>query len=283
MRILGVDIGGSSTKMAEVEDGRILSMAGAPSSIPLDDLFDRDGQCVKCPDMDLRRVDRIVLTGAGSTSVKGSLRCLPTMSTDEFEANAWGARCISGLDRFVVVSIGTGTSFVKVDGPRYAHLGGLAIGGGTFSGLSNVIFGHSDMSVVAEMSGHGDADNVDLLIRDISETDLPGLPLDITASNFGKAGQNAAREDVAAGMVKMILQTIGSAANFVAQGTGLKDFVMIGNMVTLPQSRNIFDRLGDFYGLNFIVPEHPEYVTAFGAAISCMSFMSSRAQSRDLF
>ena len=137
MRILGVDIGGSSTKMAEVEDGRILFMAGAPSSIPLDDLFDRDGQCVKCPDMDLRRVDRIVLTGAGSTSVKGSLRCLPTMSTDEFEANACGARFLAGLDSCVVVSIGTGTSFVKVDGPRYAHLGGLAIGGGTFSGLSN--------------------------------------------------------------------------------------------------------------------------------------------------
>ena len=78
-------------------------------------------------------------------------------------------------------------------------------------------------------------------------------------------------------------QVVVTANQFDRDLAAKKDFVMIGNMVTLPQSRNIFDRLGDFYGLNFIVPEHPEYVTAFGAAISCMSFMSSRAQSRDLF
>ena len=267
MSVLVIDLGGSATKLAELEDGRIAGFAEAPSPVRMESLFDRDGQYSGNGTIRLERVEKIVLTGAGSSFVTGDFRGIPTVKTDEFAANAAGAREMTGLETMVVVSIGTGTSFVSVKGGKYEHIGGLAIGGGTFSGLSGVIFGHSDMGAVAEMSGRGDAANVDLLIGDISGTALPGLPVDVTAANFGKARRDSLKEDVAAGLANMVLQAVGSSANFVARGTGITDFVMIGNMVTLPQSRHLFDRMGEFYGLNFIVPEYPGYVTAIGAAI----------------
>ena len=75
---------------------------------------------------------------------------------------------------------------------------------------------------------------------------------------------------MAAGIVNMILQTIGSAANLVAYGTGIRDFVMIGNLAMLPQSRAVFDRIERLYDIRIHIPEYPEYRTAIGAALSYM-------------
>ena len=156
MSVLGIDLGGSATKLAELEDGRIAGFAEAPSPVRMESLFDRDGQYPGNGTIRLERVEKIVLTGAGSSFVTGDFRGIPTVKTDEFAANAAGAREMTGLETMVVVSIGTGTSFVSVKGGKYEHIGGLAIGGGTFSGLSGVIFGHSDMGAVAEMAGRGE-------------------------------------------------------------------------------------------------------------------------------
>ena len=142
----------------------------------------------------------------------------------------------------IVVSMGTGTSFIRVDGDSIEHLGGMAIGGGTLQGLSRILFKTHDIRHVMSMAMRGDVSAVDLQIKDISRTEIPGLPYGVTASNFGKAEANAEPDDVAAGIINMILQAIGSAANFVARNTGIKDFVLIGNLSMLPQCRPTFDR-----------------------------------------
>ena len=49
--------------------------------------------------------------------------------------------------------------------------------------------------------------------------------------------------------------------------TGIKDFVLIGNLSLLPQCRSVFDRIGRLYGLDFHIPEHTLYRTALGAAL----------------
>ena len=108
-------------------------------------------------------------------------------------------------------------------------------------------------------------------IRDISRVEIPGLPHGVTASNFGKAEANAAPDDIAAGIVNMILQTIGSAANLVAFSTSVRDFVLIGNLPLLPQSRPLFDRIEALYDIRMHIPEYPEYRTAIGAALSYTS------------
>ncbi len=81
-----------------------------------------------------------MLTGVGSAYVNQPLYGLSTDHTDEFLANGLGAHYDSQLQDLIVVSMGTGTSFVKVEGGKnISHIGGIGIGGGTIQGLSRLL------------------------------------------------------------------------------------------------------------------------------------------------
>lgn len=268
--IIGIDVGGSTTKIIGIEGEKVKAPQFITAADPITSLFGAFGKYVYDNRIDLSTVEQVMLTGVGSACVDGDLYGLPIGRADEFMSNALGARFRSGLSRMIVVSMGTGTSFIKIDGPDIAHIGGMAIGGGTLQGLSRILFHTHDVRNTVGMSMKGDTSRVDLQIKDISRSEIPGLPEEVTASNFGKADSDAAPEDVAAGIVNMILQTIGSAANLVAYGTGIRDFVMIGNLAMLPQSREVFDRIERLYGIRIHIPEYPEYRTAIGAALSYM-------------
>lgn len=90
------------------------------------------------------------------------------------------------------------------------------------------------------MAEKGVIENIDLQIKDICNTPLPGLPLDATASTFGKASSNASMEDVAAGIIHMVLQSIGQSVILAALNSHIKDFVLIGNLTKMPQCKEIF-------------------------------------------
>ena len=267
MTVLGIDVGGSTTKIVGMEDGRLCSMRCISADDPVTSLFGALGKYIYENGLVLSDISRIMITGVGSAWLDGQLYGIPTERVDEFGANALGAGYGSSLERMVVVSMGTGTSFIRVENGRYDHLGGLAIGGGTLQGLSGILFRTSDIRKVIAMAAEGSVADIDLQIRDISRMELPGLPLDVTASNFGKADPSARNEDVAAGIINMILQTIGSSANFIARNTGIGDFVCIGTMTQLPQCRPLFDRIEKLYGIRFHIPDHTEFRTAIGAAL----------------
>ena len=59
MSVLGIDLGGSATKLAELEDGRIAGFAEAPSPVRMESLFDRDGQYSGNGTIRLERVEKI--------------------------------------------------------------------------------------------------------------------------------------------------------------------------------------------------------------------------------
>ena len=268
MITLGIDVGGSTTKIVGLENGEIKAPQCITAEDPVTSLFGAFGKYIYDNGISLSDIEHVMLTGVGSAYITGQLYGLPTSFTDEFLANALGASYRSGLDRMVVVSMGTGTSFIKIEDKKVTRLGGLALGGGTLQGLSKIIFKTSDIRKIVDLAGNGNTCNVDLQIGDISKNDLPGLPLDVTASNFGKADQTSTSEDIAAGLINMILQTIGSSANFIAGGTGITDFVLIGNLSQLPQSRMLFESVGRLYGIQFHIPDYTEYRTAAGAALS---------------
>ena len=268
MITLGIDVGGSTTKIVGLENGEIKAPQCITAEDPVTSLFGAFGKYIYDNGISLSDIEHVMLTGVGSAYITGPLYGLPTSFTDEFLANALGASYRSGLDRMVVVSMGTGTSFIKIEDKKVTRLGGLALGGGTLQGLSKIIFKTSDIRKIVDLAGNGNTCNVDLQIGDISKNDLPGLPLDVTASNFGKADQTSTSEDIAAGLINMILQTIGSSANFIAGGTGITDFVLIGNLSQLPQSRMLFESVGRLYGIQFHIPDYTEYRTAAGAALS---------------
>ena len=50
--------------------------------------------------------------------------------------------------------------------------------------------------------------------------------------------------------------------------TGVKDFVLIGNLTRLPQCAVVFPRIEEIYGVTFHIPAHAEFCTALGAALA---------------
>jgi len=213
-------------------------------------------------------IEHIALTGVGSDKFGNTLLDIPSFRVEEFDANARAARWVCKEEQFIVVSLGTGTSFVLIDGNKSKHLGGSALGGGSLYGLFRLMLPGIDYSEFRALAAQGLLTNIDLNIGDVSKDALPNLPLDVTATNFGKASPESQPEDIAAGLVNLVLQNIGVMANLAGKGYGIKTFILIGRMTTLPHAREIFDRLEKLYGIHLVVPEYATYMTAIGAALS---------------
>ncbi len=268
--VIGIDVGGSTTKIVGLENGScIKSPMNITANDPITSLFGAFGKYLYDNNIALDMVDHVMLTGVGASRVTTPIYGLPTSHVDEFQADGMGARFASGLDRLIVVSMGTGTTLVRVDGDDISHIGGISMGGGTLQGLSHLLLKTTDIGEVVEMATHGDTSHVNLQIKDISNGDIEGLPMHATASLFGKAvGGNANDQDIAKGLIYMVLETIGSCAVLSQVNSDFKDFVLIGNLTRLPECRIVFPMMDNLYGVRFHIPEHARYCTALGAALS---------------
>lgn len=266
--VIGIDVGISTTKIVGIGDkGKVLSPIRIKANDPVTSLYGAFGKYLFDNGIALKDVEHVMLTGVGSAYINDDIFGLPTAKTDEFLANGLGARYETDLDRMLVVSMGTGTSFVKCEGDDIRHIGGMGIGGGTLAGLSRIMLKTDDISQVSELAQSGDISKTNVLIGDISAHPLPGLPMDATASLFGNAQSDASREDIARGIICMVLQTIGSSAVIAAQGIGIRDIVLIGNLTLLPQCADVLPAMEKIYDVKFLIPKYSEFCTAIGAAL----------------
>ena len=265
---IGIDVGISTTKIVGIRDGKVVSPLRIKATDPITSLYGAFGKYLYDNKIELQDVDRVMLTGVGAAYIDKPVYGLPTEKAEEFIADGLGAQFESHLQRMIVVSMGTGTSLVACDGHDIRHIGGIGIGGGTLSGLSRLLLKTDDVRQISALALQGDVSNINLLIGDISAHPLPGLPMDATASLFANAQANASREDVALGLICMVLQAIGSASVLSALNSEIKDFVMIGNLTLLPQCKFLFPAMEKLYGVHFIIPKYSEFCTAIGAALS---------------
>lgn len=265
---IGIDVGISTTKIVGVCDGKVVSPLRIRATDPITSLYGAFGKYLYDNKIALDDVEQVMLTGVGAAYVDKPVYGLPTMKAEEFIADGLGAQYESRLSKMIVVSMGTGTSIVQCDGERIEHIGGIGVGGGTLSGLSRLLLKTDDINQIAAMATKGDISNINLLIGDISAQPLPGLPMDATASLFANAQANASREDIALGLICLVLQSIGSATILSALRSGIHDFVMIGNLTLLPQCKVIFPMMERLYNVHFIIPKYSEFCTAIGAALS---------------
>ena len=267
--VIGIDVGGSTTKIVGIdENNQIIQPMFITAADPVTSLFGAFGKYLHDNNIKLEDIEQVMVTGVGSAFVTTPIYNLPTQMVDEFTADGLGARHYIGIDKLIVVSMGTGTTFVKIDHDEIKHIGGMGIEGGTLQGLSNLLLKAHDISQVAEFALQGDHTKVDLLIGDVCKSDLPGLPLHATASLLGKAHSDSSKVDIAAGIIVTVLQTIGSGAVLCSLNSGIKDFVMIGNLTRMPQCKDVFNELEGLYGVRFHIPPYAEYSTAIGAALT---------------
>ncbi|MCI8347896.1 MAG: type II pantothenate kinase [Firmicutes bacterium] len=268
--VVGIDIGGSTTKIAGFDNEQMLVPVQISASNAIASLFGAFGKFLYDNNLELTDIEQVNLTGVGSNNVTQKIYGLPTYRVDEFSANGVGGGYFAGdKEDFMVVSMGTGTSFVRVKNNVPTHLGGIGIGGGTITGLSKLMLSTNDVDKIQEMAQEGKVGNIDLRIGDISNKPLPGLDLEITASNFGKASSRASSEDKAAGIVHMVIETICQTAVLIANGNEIKDFILIGNLINFPECWSVCDMIKVMYpDVNFIIPEDGEYGTAIGTALA---------------
>ena len=265
---IGIDVGISTTKIVGISQGEVISPLWIKATDPVTSLYGAFGKFLHDNNIDLADVERVMLTGVGAAYIDSPIYGLPTHNVGEFVADGLGAAFESRLNRMIVVSMGTGTSLVSYDNGDIRHIGGIGIGGGTLNGLSRLLLQTDDIKQIIEMAMDGDVSHINLYIGDISARPLPGLPMDATASLFANAKGNARREDIAKGLICMVLQAIGSAAILSSLSSGIRDYVLIGNLSRLPQCREIYPRLDKLYNVRFIIPERSEFCTAIGAALS---------------
>ena len=268
--VVGIDIGGSTTKIAGFREGKMLLPVQITASNAIASLFGAFGKFLYDNELELEDIQQVNLTGVGSSNIRQRIYGLPTYRVDEFTANGVGGGYFAGgQEDFMVVSMGTGTSFVRVQNKIPTHMGGIGIGGGTITGLSKLMLNTDDVDKIQEMATEGNVGHIDLRIGDISEQPLSGLDLEITASNFGKASARASSEDKAAGIVHMVIESICQTAVLIANGYKIKDFVLIGNLINFPECWSVCDMIRLMYPyVNFIIPEDGEYGTAIGTALA---------------
>jgi len=267
--ILGIDIGGSTTKVVGLrQDGQVLSMLRVRAEDQITSLYGALGNYLTSNHLALSDVGRVVLTGVGASYAETGIYGLPTCKVNEFSASGAGGLALSGATSGVVVTMGTGTAFLWADGSgEVRHLCGSGIGGGTLGGLCHKLVGMERFGQIKHLAADGNLEKVDLRIADISQGSAATLQPDMTASNFGNLAADASSADLAAGVVNLVLQAIGTMTVLACQSCGADTVILTGSMTTLDQALPNFRLFERLYGIHYIIPPNATFATAIGAAL----------------
>ena len=269
---IGIDIGSSTTKAAGLtEDRELLGTLQVTADDPRTCAYGILGRFLQQYQLTFGDVSEIVLTGLGSTFFHEDIYGIPTRRQDELNAIGQGGLYLSGLSEALIISMGTGTAFIrasKTHGSR--HLGGSGVGGGTLIGLASHFLHQNDIFALSEMAMQGSRAMADLRIADLIEEKVPTLNSELTSSNFGKIKSGATDQDMAAALFNMIYEIAGVMATFALRGDTTRDVVVTGSLACLPPAEvtfSVFNRLKEVFGVNFIQPPHAAFATAIGSLL----------------
>ena len=161
----------------------------------------------------------------------------------------------------------TGTAFLWASGGTVEHLCGSGIGGGTLGGLCHKLVGMERFGQIKKLAGSGSLSRVDLRIADITTDHATTLDPEMTAANFGNLAEDAAPADLAAGVVNLVLQAIGTMTVLACRSCGTKTVILTGSVTTLDQAGPTFRDFEKLYGIHYIIPENATFATAIGAGL----------------
>jgi type II pantothenate kinase len=275
--IIGIDIGGSTTKIVGFKEKRGKFELVEPQLVrandPVTATYGAFGKFTDENSMNISDISKIMMTGVGASYVKHNLYGLDCGRVAEFDSIGTGGLYLSGLSEALIVSMGTGTAIVHAtkDG-EMKYLGGTGVGGGTLMGLSKLLLKAESTTHIAEYAENGNLDNIDLRIKDITANGaLEALLKDMTASNFGNVSDIASKSDIALGILNMVFETIGMVSVFAARSVGVRNVVLTGNVTQFDFCKRKFDEInGMGYGVNFVIPERSRFATVIGAALRGM-------------
>jgi type II pantothenate kinase len=265
--VIGVDAGATLVKIALRSPEGKLSYQLSPAAAL--------GEVAEA--IQTARPERVGLTGGGAPQLAERL-APPTLRVNEFAA--WGSGAAELLEtlalrsagRYLLVSLGTGTSVMLVDGMAVNRIGGTALGGGTVVGLGAALLDRSGFSEIAALAQSGDRRRVDLLVSDIYR---PGeIPLlgELTAASFGKLarpdGAPAApsRGDLAHALMGLVGENVALICAGLGAAHQVERVVFGGATLRDNQSlRDVLQVITTALGRETIFLPHGEFAGALGA------------------
>lgn len=266
--IVGLDVGGSTTKIVAMRDREVLYKSITSAGDPVASAYGALGKLINDLQISISDIDKINMTGVGAGFPGIPMLGIETVVITEFEATGLGGLFLSGLEEAVVVSMGTGTAYLKANFNSVKHIIGSGVGGGTVVGLGNAITGIDNPEKLSDLATTGDINKVDLTIGDISKTEIPGLSAHVTASNFGKAADDLSNNDKMAGVLNLVFQSIGTMSVLSSRLVGINDVVFTGQLTTIKECKESFELFPELYHVNFIIPDDAEFGTAIGSCLA---------------
>jgi type II pantothenate kinase len=263
---LGADVGATLAKLAFRRRNGELDLRMMPSSAT-EQLAREIGSS---------GAERVALTGGGALRLAQQLG-LEGAPVNEFEAWGAGARAIlrragrEAPERFLLVSVGTGTSAMLVGEAGAVRVGGTALGGGTLAGLAAALVGTSDFDAVTRLAQSGDRRRVDLLVGDIYPPDVLPLPGEINAASFAKLARSSPEvpsdpRDLAHAIMGLIGENVALICGGLAAAAGVARIVYGGaTLRNNPAITDILRALAPAHACEATILRDGEFTGALGA------------------
>ena len=238
-QIAGVDAGATLTKLA-LPEGAGCRLEIFPSERPDE---------VRAAPAD-HGATRVGLTGGGAARLAADLGSR-AVAVDEFRAWECGVADLlpEALERYLLVSIGTGTSILLIDGDGARRMGGTPLGGGTVLGLGAALAGTSDFDRLCALAARGDRSRVDISVAEVyADGDAP-LATDVMASSFARLAEGPHRrearpEDLARSVMAMVGENVALLAGSLSLVAGVESIVFGGS--TLRGNTALAEALSDY-------------------------------------
>jgi type II pantothenate kinase len=259
--VAGVDAGATLTKLA-LPDGAACRLESVPAERP-------DLARTALAD---HRVERVGITGGGAARLAAGLDA-DAVAVDEFRA--WrigvGELLPEPAERFLLVSIGTGTSILLVEGDDVKRMAGTPLGGGTVLGLGAALAGTSDFDRLCTLAAGGDRARVDVSVAEVyADGDAP-LATDVMASSFARLAEGPHRrearpQDLARSVMAMVGENVALLAGSLSLWLGVGSIVFGGS--TLGGNAALREALEDYvsrFGRAPVFLEDGAFAGALGA------------------
>jgi len=260
--ILGIDFGASTTDAVLLQGRRIVRKATAPKVI---DSVRGLNSFLKKNSFGSFPITRVAIAGGKSAFSKGKILGKQPVHVNEINAIAAGAAFLSGANRCLAVSMGTGTCIVLFEKGKAKHVIGTGLGGGTILGLSKLLLKETNINELIDLAKKGNLCRVDLSVADIIGKGVGLVPGNATASNFAKCF-GCSRADLAAGIQNMAAEAVAVLAVSAAKQCNCGKIVFLGRTPKFPFVKKRLLAAAKLFKANFLFPADAPFGTALGAA-----------------
>lgn len=229
--VMGIDVGGTLTKIAYLNDMNELEKKHFQSS---------DLQAVAAFIDENKELKKLAMTGGRSEQLRQFITSDIEFSyVVEFEATLTGVKYLlekenHQFEKAIITNIGSGTSIHLMQDGSYKRVGGTGVGGGTLVGLSSLLTGVHSYREMSELAKQGSRKGIDLMVADIFRGQKVPAPLNpnLTASNFGKVAidpqPSYENPDLLATVSRLVGEVITTLSIQLAEHHGAENIIYIG-------------------------------------------------------